>query len=473
MAEPFLTTVKSVIEVQIDGLTGNRAILDVTNDVRPALEGWTKGLGAITRGYRRGPTGASVPRPVRRGDTEDITTSMEFDSVASNYMEQLDADSRFALYVRHTTSHPANPLSYARVDILTDVAIEGIEYGTMSAKEGDEENITHTVNLNAANHVRILPVEGRKLSTGWAENDDNNVLDAAVDDDGVIYLLTAVDSVDGYSYLVKSADGGLTWTETALTAVTANPASIAVCGNYLLVGYGTTIAVYSKTGVASTTSTVAANVALIRAIDAANAIAVGASGMIVMTDDGGTSWSTVTSGVATALSSIAIRNINEWFVGGASGTLLKYDSGTVSAVTPPSSMAAATIGAIAVPDSKKGFTREETVAVGASTGDVYISADDGDTWTQVAFPGDGAGAIADLKFTEFLGQVLYILHTPAAGSSVVWRDWSGGVGGNNNVESVTVPTNSGLTELVPFDANLAFVFGNVHSSDEMVVKISE
>jgi len=319
--------------------------------------------------------------------------------------------------------------------------------------------------------VRVLPVIGKALSTSFASADDCNVVAADIDDEGTVFAVTAADSVGLKPYLLKSDDDGATWTEIELADLSVDCTAIAVAGDYLIIAAGTTIAVYDKSGTQLGTYTASGNVNDVVAIDAANIVAVGASGLVLKSEDGGYNWTALTSGSSEDLNAIAARNLNEWYVGGANGTLLKYNNGTISAVTLPGELSAVAVNVVALPDSPAGFSRDDDIYIGMANGTVYKTTDGGTNWSQVSFPGSGSGAVTDLKFVEFLGQVLYILHTAAGGESTILRDWSGGAGGNNNVESLTSPTNSGHAVVVPVDANNAYVLGAIHSSAELVVKV--
>lgn len=474
----LLTNLTSVIEVQGDGPGGGaRQILDLVADVKPVLGGFDKSFGSITRNFKVSPrTNKHVPRPVRRDPPEAITPELSMMKSDVNHMEQYDEDTRLAIYVRSVAVNPDKPLSYDRVDILTDVALESINFSDFSIDEGSEEDRRITVPLNAAAHVLIHPVEGKQLSTSFSNADDCNVTASVVDEDGTIFAVTEDDSVDGYPYLLKSTDDGANWSEIALTALGANDCSdVKLAGDYLIIAAGTTIAVYDKSGVQQDTFTASGAINALGVIDAATIVATGAGGLLLLSEDTANSFTAITSGVATALNSLAIRNRNEFYVGGASGVLLRYYKGTVAALTIPTALAAATINKIALPYAPAGFSRDEEIYIAATTGDVYKTTENApdatSDWTQVVFPGDGAGSVVDIGFVDFNGQVFYVLHTPVAGSSVVWRDWTGGTGGVNNMESVSVPTNSGMNALLLVDANNAYVFGDIHSAAEMVMKV--
>jgi hypothetical protein len=467
----LLNNFDGVIEIQDGGVgRGNRGVLDVTQDVKTAMGGFNKSLGGITRDYRISPrTNRYVPRPVRREAPEAIAPELTCKMVAANYLERFGADDRFALYVRHTTRSPQDPLSYVRVDILSDVAVESFNYGDFTVDEGAQEDITLTVPLNAAAHVRVLPVEGKKLATAWSAAKSCAVTASAVDEDGTLYAVTAAAAEGGKPYLVTSPDDGATWTETALADLSSGCTALAIAGERLVVAAGTTLAVYDKAGTLQSTSAAPGAVAALVAIDAATLVAVGANGLVLRSEDGAASWRQLVSGVSVALGCIACRHVADWYVGGASGTLLHVANGTFSTMALPAALATATVTTIALPDAPAGFSREADVYVGTSSGLVYRT--DGTAWTAVRFPGDGAGSVTALAFVEFLGQVLYVLHTQAGGSSVLYRDFSGGAGGNPNVERIPLPANSGLATLAVVDANDALLLGAVHAGAELVVKV--
>ncbi|WP_119069214.1 WD40/YVTN/BNR-like repeat-containing protein [Aggregatilinea lenta] len=468
----LLNNFDGVIEIQDGGVgRGNRGVLDVVQDVKTAMGGFNKSLGGITRDYRISPrTNRYVPRPVRREAPEAIAPELTCKMVAANYLERFGADDRFALYVRHTTRRPQDPLSYVRVDILSDVAVESFNYGDFTVDEGAQEDITLTVPLNAAAHVRVLPVEGKKLATAWSGAKSCAVTAAVVDEDGAIYAVTAAAATEaGKPYLVTSPDDGATWTEKELTDLSSGCTALAIAGERLVVAAGTTLAVYDKAGTLQSTSTAAGAVAALAAIDAATLVAVGADGLVQRSEDGAASWRQLVSGVSVALGCLAFRHVADWYAGGASGTLLHVANGVVSTIPLPSALSTATVTSIALPDAPAGFSRETDVYVGTSSGLVYRY--DGETWTAVRFPGDGAGSVTALAFVEFLGQVLYVLHAQAGGTSLLYRDFSGGAGGNPNVERIPLPTNSGLAALVAVDANNALLLGSVHAGAELVVKV--
>lgn len=475
MGDIYLSSVNAVIEVQTNGTgRGAREIVDLSAEVKPTLGGFDKDYGAITRGYVLSPrNNQPVPLPVRREAPEPITPEFTSKMVVFNYMEQFGPEARLGLYVRHVAEgDPSDPMNYARVDVLNDVALASLNYGDMVADEQNTDMMTLTVPLNAAAHVLVLPVSGKKLSTAWTSANDCNVTAADVDTDGTIYAVTAADPVGGKPFLLKSSDGGATWSETELAALSVDCTAVVVVGDKLLIAAGTTIALYDKNGTQLNAYTASGNVAALAAPDAANLVAAGADGLVLVSDDGGYTWTALTSGTSNDLGALAVRGLTRWYVGGANGTLLEYDRGTLSALTLPSGLSAVTVNAIALPYAPSGFSRRDDIYIGMGNGTLYRSTDGGANWDEVSLPGSGSGTVADVRLVELLGQVLYVVHTDASGNSVVLRDWSGGAGGIN-VETLDTPSNSGLTVLVPVTANDAYVFGNVHGGAELVVKVEK
>ena len=475
MTNPIHDANVVALEVQDDGVgSGARQILDARTDYLPTLEKLEVSFGAITRGYGINPsTGNPRPNPVRREQPEPLQFELSMRQAAEIYLEKFGRDDRLGFYVRVPSKEPSSPLDYVKVFAMGGVAIEGFTYNGLASGEPTTDLTDVTVSLNAASIVRIWPVTGYQLSTGLTKLASVNITDGAIDSDGNIYFVTAKDATSTNPLLVYSTDGGETWTEVELTDLATHDCSaVVVVGSYLLIAADTIIALYDKDGTYNSSYTASGNIAAMAAIDAAKIVAVGASGLVLYSEDGGGTWSSVSTGVTENLVSVAIKDVNTWYIGGANGTFLRYERPSMTAVSVPSAISTATINSIAIPESYAGFPREETVYIAASAGRVYKSDDKGATWEEVIFASSGSGNTAAIGFTELLGQVLWILHHDASGNGVLYRDWSGGAGGaTNNVEEISVPTNSGFGALVLQDANTAYIGGNVHSSADMVVKV--
>ena len=67
---------------------------------------------------------------------------------------------------------------------------------------------------------------------------------------------------------------------------------------------------------------------------------------------------------------------------------------------------------------------------------------------------------------------MYLLHTPVDGSSDIYRDFSGGLGGVNSAELVSsIPTNTGLNAIALINGDALWSVGAVHSGADMFVKV--
>jgi photosystem II stability/assembly factor-like uncharacterized protein len=202
---------------------------------------------------------------------------------------------------------------------------------------------------------------------------------------------------------VRDVEGVITWTDH-LTGQTAGIDCLAVAG--ITSRHRLEYRRAEKSDPATVTTTAfGAAVSRVVAIDAANIIAIGASGTVRTSEDGGLSWTALISGVTTALNSIAVRSLVDWWIGGATGTLLHYYKGTITAIADPTG--GDTLTTLALPDD-----RDDDVYLGTSTGEVFYTQDGGDTWAEYRFPGDNAGSgPAGLRGLDGAGAV----HRPQPG----------------------------------------------------------
>ena len=118
------------------------------------------------------------------------------------------------------------------------------------------------------------------------------------------------------------------------------------------------------------------NLNAIHGIDNQNLVAVGALNAVVLTNNGGITWASVTGpAVGIALNTVWMRSKTEWYVGAANGRL-------------------------------------------------YYTRDAGLNWTEKAFPGSGTGTVRDVVFATPL--VGYMSHTTAATVGRILRTIDGG-----------------------------------------------
>jgi hypothetical protein len=465
-----LNTRLAVLEIQESGVgTGARYILDVASGNPVKMTGYTKDYGSVSRDSFIDPSSRHYrPRPAKRALPESPTFQLSFNAQARNWIEKhLDADSRAALYVRFVEAgDPALPTNYARIHALVDCAMDGKEYGDL-VEDGDSEEayVRITVNMNAADEAVILPVAGSTVAHGLTDAADCAATCIATDSDGNLYVGTKADGTGTHPFVLKRTKKTGAWSETEDTGLTADISAIAVAGEYVLWASGTTLTRAHRESLGTTTTyTASGTISGIYAIDAARVVLVGASGMVALSEDGGLTFTVLTSGSVATLSSFAARSVNHWYLGGDSGTLLEYDDGVFTTITPPAALAAGTVNAIALPFSAPGYAREPLVMIAGSNGKAYKTLNDGaiaaDDWTEISHALSSAGSVADVDLAGFEGQCLFLLHAAAGGETTVMRDFAGGAGGTNNVETVITADSESLAALLAVDVNTAWAVGD-------------
>ncbi len=164
----------------------------------------------------------------------------------------------------------------------------------------------------------------------------------------------------------------------------------------------------------------------IHGIDKLNLVAVGASNAVLLTRNGGVTWSLLVGPAAgIVLQAVWMRAADEWLVGAANGRLY--------------------------------YTRE---------------AADAGSWVEKAFPGSGAGQVRDIQFaTPTIG---YMAHDSAAPVGRILRTLDGGFSWYVLPESTaTMPDNDRINSLAacPDDPNVVFGGGlGGNGTDGFLVK---
>lgn len=270
-----------------------------------------------------------------------------------------------------------------------------------------------------------LSAEVLYTSNGGATWDDTNVttLSAAEDPNALacvgVYLVVISEDSESLHY-AASADilaGTETWAEVT-TGFVATKGPLAMWsadpqhtwmvaeGGYIYFAEDVTAGVEVQDAGVSTVQ----NLNAVHGIDALHLVAVGASNAVLMTDNGGETWGAVTGpDVGVTLNTVWMRSATEWLVGTATGKL-------------------------------------------------WYTLDSGDTWTQKAFPGSGAGVVYDIKFST--PTVGWMAHATAAPAGRILRTIDGGyswyVAPENNT---SIPTNDAVKALALCTDNVNVVYG--------------
>ena len=162
----------------------------------------------------------------------------------------------------------------------------------------------------------------------------------------------------------------------------------------------------------------------VHAYDILNVIAVGAVNTVVLTRNGGDTWTSLAGpNAATVLNTCWMRSVNEWFVGDAAGQL-------------------------------------------------WFTLDGGSTWTEKVFPGSGAGEVRDIHFAT--PSVGYMAHDNAVPLGRILRTIDGGFSWYVVPEGNTsVPANDRFNMVAPClaDPNIVWAGGlGDDASDGILVK---
>ena len=285
-----------------------------------------------------------------------------------------------------------------------------------------------------------LPAEIIWSANGGATMDDNNItsLLAAEDPSALACVGTRLAVVSNESCSVHYATIAEillqteTWVENASGLVCAAGAPNDIfsldASHTWVVGNGGYIYKYTDITAAavpqhSGTLTVQ-NLNAIHGIDDQNLVAVGGSNAVLVTNNGGETWALVVGpAVGIVLNTVWMKSELEWFIGTAGGRL-------------------------------------------------YYTRNGGDTWTEKAFSGSGAGSVHDIVFAS--PTVGYMAHSTAAIAGRVFRTVNGGYSWYLLPESVgSLPANDQINALAacPDDVNVFYGGGLAdNATDGIMVK---
>lgn len=183
-----------------------------------------------------------------------------------------------------------------------------------------------------------------------------------------------------------------------------------------------------------------------------------AAGYVYFSDDGGASWTAQTSGDVSAEDLAAVSFVNEntgMAVGANDAILFTSDGGT----TWEAAEATGSGDNLTCVSGSGSFWW-----VGTDAGDLYYSRDDGETWTQRRFSGDGSGDMADIQFAnELIGYALHNTASPVGRILVT-------INGGFTWSVLTTPDNDGLNALSVADLNTVYAVGEVTDGTAVIIK---
>jgi len=252
--------------------------------------------------------------------------------------------------------------------------------------------------------------------------------------DGCQIILAVTKSSDASVGLVAevvfSTDGGLTWSDVDITSigVAEDPNDIACIGSNVVVISSEAISLSWANlsqmilGTHTWTEVQTGFVQGPRAIfsyDPTHTWIVGAAGYVYFTDDPTAGVDVQDAGVATAQQLNDIHGIdtqNLVAVGASNAVILTENGGlTWSAVTGP---------AVGVALNAVWMLSKETWLIGTAGGKLYYTKNQGATWTEITFSGSGSGSVRAIAFVNKL--VGYMSHSTSTPAGRIFRTIDGG-----------------------------------------------
>jgi hypothetical protein len=265
--------------------------------------------------------------------------------------------------------------------------------------------------------------------------------------------------------VVYSLDEGVTWYVDEVDGMgTDEPSAIAVVGSYVLVTDVTTAKHFyvlkseldgigaEATWSSTTTGYNASGVPNDAWSVGAKAFIVGNAGYIYSTEDATAGVTELDAGTATAQNLMAVHALSKTMAiaGGASGAVV-YTNDGVTWTAASAAPSADTIQAVWMKTDREWW-------VGTDAGELYYTTDAGATWTIKAFSGSGAGEVRDIAFST--DSVMYVSHDTATPAGRILRSYNGGYDLVVLPEGVgSIPANDQVTALAACEGDANFVVG--------------
>lgn len=423
-----------------------------------------------------------------------ITTSLTgLVQVSASWLERIIESGRcpFPLYINGKVCPPHNVFAGAERWYTLEHARLGTSGLTGLANIAEDSPSEQRFDVTARPPV----VRGRAVVTNSIPNSAVQILNAVTSCTGnkcagcgdatdVCDTLVAVADSSGVASadVWISYDNGLTWAQTAADPFPALATTDLRAVQCFPINPTTTRILVARENVAATpmhvaysddwganwtdvTLTSANNAGSLRygtlyALDMYHIWLVLGTGEIFFSDDGGVTWTEQVSPTAQILDSVRFIDEHIGMIVGHNDTVLTtIDGGTTWGTATATGDGGHLISL--------GMTSAGHWWAGSANGNLWYSTDHGVTWTQRAFPGDGAGVVYGISFvTETVG---FMIHSPTGATGRVYRTRDGGW--TWELESATVAGE--LYGLYACDVNHAFAVGEPAPTNALILKVHD
>jgi photosystem II stability/assembly factor-like uncharacterized protein len=418
-----------------------------------------------------------------RGATDPATFTVE--TVVHNTADFLEtvADQTVRVFILKQTTGRSNIFSnYDRLTLLRGVTItQETESGVAARDPGDNTVSMESFEMSAEDWFRIMPLTASRQSTTATQNanvvrflDQNtgyigSKAGAGVKakvlvttDGGGAWAATAADPFANDEDIISLAVFAVDRTHHRVLAVRDDDVAAALKVAYTDDG-GTT---WTLVTVGATVAQKALGQAALFALDSHHIWLVTDGGFIYFSNDGGASWDIQDAGVTTANDLYGVHftdSANGMTFGETDTVLITHDGGnTWSAVTATGGGDNITAGYMVDEDALWLGTTES----GGSDNSLYRSLDGGTTWEAITFSGSGTGKILGIEFVN--DSVGFLIHDTTGPVGSVFRTVDGG----SDWEQVTTPTNTGLKSINVMNNNRCHVCGVATGGTSFIAKVT-
>ncbi len=453
--------------------------------------------------WGRGETGLQ-PRGLNlTSNPHDWTGNASYPLTAKNFLDR-NIDCPFTIRARARCGKFSNLVDYGSPGILVYAEATNNDWSysnPVAAMDGTEADVKRSFAFNASIEIRVQPVAHDDISAiPLADADFNKVINIGFQrcvgdcgpgqtEEDQFLAVTDRDSTPGYSgnaaaRLYWTLDRALTWNSVSIDPFTlADATDVVYLGDRIVAfspgkapAYASFIDIQNGVLPPNLWSTATGFTGIVspnfpKAAVAPNALtifAVGNGGRIWRSTDGGVSFTLIDNAATTTnnLNALAFQDDTLGYIGGDSGTFIRYVNGSLSRLTVSdvNGTLSANINCVQTPPY-----RGSEVYLGTAGGELWRSKNVNKTvvtWTNMPIDQKGAGSITDIQFAGYQGNQMWYIQTNAASLSRVMRDLSGGyIAGNTEaIGNYTTPSNFKYNSLAMANVNMGLVAGNLHES---------